>query len=280
MGSITSAAAAPDTSKLCNAGGKVGLTLPTEFYTSYHRSPLATPAADADGAATPRTPLAAAAAAAASAVASKSVAEASAAAAGGASALHRPVPHADSHPLAAFPQADDAVAKIMRGNGLSLAALSARTAVAPPCEGTGSPSLTHCGSSIGPHMLRSHYGGLWEWPGVPLSSGRAWTLPHTHHPREGSTSADAVAAERDMPDPSMDGGKSKAETGHPARPSREVVLSLEMFERDVQHVVDEYCGGIISARDLAFVRPPSSPASARACALHTCPTYLCVTQYP
>ena len=39
-----------------------------------------------------------------------------------------------------------------------------------------------------------------------------------------------------------------------------MVLSLEMFERDVQHVLDEYAAGVIPLKDLIHVRP-FSPVS-------------------
>jgi uncharacterized iron-regulated protein len=46
------------------------------------------------------------------------------------------------------------------------------------------------------------------------------------------------------------------EIGGPARSGRTVVLSMEMFERDVQYVVDEYLSGLISEENfLRSVRP-------------------------
>ncbi len=40
----------------------------------------------------------------------------------------------------------------------------------------------------------------------------------------------------------------------PCRQGRPVALSLEMFERDVQGIMDEYLAGMIAERDLQRVR--------------------------
>ena len=53
-----------------------------------------------------------------------------------------------------------------------------------------------------------------------------------------------------MKQPTVPCGQQKIPEGS----RRPVVLSLEMFERDVQHIVDEYAAGIIPLRDLLYVR--------------------------
>lgn len=51
----------------------------------------------------------------------------------------------------------------------------------------------------------------------------------------------------------------------PCRAGRQLILSLEMFERDVQGVMDEYLAGSITERDLRQVRCPASNARRPSC---------------
>eukprot|EP00892_Ulva_mutabilis_P008822 jgi/Ulvmu1/6311/UM029_0018.1 len=284
MGSISAAAAPSDAANLRQPGSKIGLPLPTDFYTSYQRSPLAPPATDSPGAApASRTPLAAAASAAASAVASTSVAEASAAAAGAPSSLHRSSVSAGEQLPGFRHAADAAVDRIMRGNGYPFSFLmSAGTVCAAhgPCAGAAAalrpphpddPQPPRADSRGWAHALRAHYGGVLTWPGLALSSAIAHAQLWSHHSRDSRGQEPFHAAPpgahvhaqdaHHVPAHAAAGGVQTAigadlcSAAEPLAPQqadlREVILSLEMFERDVQHVVDEYRAGIISARDLA-----------------------------
>lgn len=259
METISTTAAGPDAMQVCSAGSRLGLPLTKEFYASYQRSPLAQEAEGTTASAIQRTPLAAAATAAAGAVASKTVAEASAAAAGAASSLHPPRSSVDA-PAPQLPRGDDStVDRIMRGNGLSLASFAAEDSSCSLCRTAHSTLPTPLPGDSGwrhstmisvldtmplwPLTLQ----GFWEAAegGGALGDMGERGAPSKPLQSEAMPSIGAVAA------------GSATQPRDPASrhaPQREVILSLEMFERDVQHVVDEYCAGAISPRDLVVVR--------------------------
>lgn len=282
MDSLTTTAAT-DAAKVCTAGSKLGLPLTKEFYASYQRSPLAT---EAEGQAAtnsaPRTPLAAAAAAAASAVASKTMAEASGAAAGAATSLSRPLTATDTT-TPDLPRGDaGALDRITRGNGLSLAYCGAvynevscnhahATAVASAGEAV--PLHSQLGNGL-LHACHAMSHLTLAWPAALLvdaaASAAAPNSAGGGQPSVPGNGDGAVPGALRFSGPAGDTAEpGAAAAGVP--PRREVILSLEMFERDVQHVVDEYCAGTISSRDLLVVRfSPPACLSESAPALASC----------